>query len=218
MGRRSDHSRAELEELILAAGEAHLAEAGFASFSAREVAKRVGYSVGTIYNLFGSYDRLILAINARTLRAWAEFLRTRLEAGCEDRLATLVDGYFDFAAANRNRWLALYDHRMGSESTLPDDFLQAFEALVALLRGEVAAARPQAPTEEVGALTGSMVAIAHGHCMFALNGTHALFGEWEPREAALARIREALASPADQPPRQPLQVRPAGSRPAARDR
>lgn len=193
MGRRSDHSRAELEELILSAGEAHLAEAGFAGFSAREVAKRVGYSVGTIYNLFGSYDRLILAINARTLRAWAGFLRERLAGGDEDRLAALVGGYFDFAAENRNRWMALYDHRMGGEANLPDDFLAAFEALVALIRAEVAAARAEASPEEVGALTGSLVAIAHGHCMFALNGTHALFGDWNPREAALARVREALA-------------------------
>ncbi len=193
MGRRSDHSRAELEELILGAGEAHLAQAGFAGFSAREVAKRVGYSVGTIYNLFGSYDRLILAINARTLREWAAFLRGRLARGGEDRLAALVGGYFDFAAENRNRWMALYDHRMGDEERLPDDFLAAFEALVALMRSEVAAARAAASANEVAALTGSLVAIAHGHCMFALNGTHALFGEWSPREAALARIREALA-------------------------
>ena len=192
MGRRSDHSRTELEELILQAGEAHLAQVGFPGFSAREVAKRVGYSIGTIYNVFGSYDRLILAINARTLRAWTDFLHTRLEQAPDDRLATLVHGYFDFAAQNRNRWMALYDHRMGGESELPDQFLAAFAALVALIQAEVAAARPNAPDDEVGALTGSLVAIAHGHCMFVLNGTHALFGEWAPREAALDRIREAL--------------------------
>jgi hypothetical protein len=48
MGRRSDHSRAELEALILAEGHALMAEAGYARFSAREVAKRVGYSIGTL--------------------------------------------------------------------------------------------------------------------------------------------------------------------------
>lgn len=193
MGRRSDHSRAELEELILRAGEAHLAEAGFPGFSAREVAKRVGYSIGTIYNVFGSYDRLILAINARTLRAWAGFLEERLQREPGDRLAALVHGYFAFAAENRNLWMALYDHRMGGESELPEEFVAAFAALIALIQAEVAAARDNASAEEIGALTGSLVAIAHGHCMFALNGTHALFGEWAPREAALARIREALA-------------------------
>jgi AcrR family transcriptional regulator len=192
MGRRSDHSRAELEELILAAGEAHLAEAGFAGFSAREVAKRIGYSIGTIYNVFGNYDRLVLAINARTLRAWAAFLGARLEAAGEDRIATLVHGYFDFAAENRNRWMALYDHRMADKVPLPEDFTAAFTALIALLQAEVAAERFGRPDAENLAMTGSLVAIAHGHCMFELNGTYEMFGSWSPREAALARIREAL--------------------------
>jgi AcrR family transcriptional regulator len=193
MGRRSDHSRAELEELILAAGEVHLAQAGYADFSAREVAKRVGYSIGTIYNLFGSFDRLVLAINGRTLRAWTAFMAARLDAAPRDRLAALVSGYFDFAAQNRNRWMALYDHRMEGEVELPDWFLEAFESLISLLQGEVAALQPQAGEAQVRVLTGSLAAIAHGHCMFALNGTHTLFGEWSPQQAALLRIRQALA-------------------------
>lgn len=194
MGRRSDHSRAELEELILNAGEAHLAEVGFAAFSAREVAKRVGYSIGTIYNLFGSYDRLVLALNARTLRAWAAFLEERLADGDGDRIATLIHGYFDFAAENRNRWMALYDHRMADKVPLPEDFTAAFGALVTLLQQQVAEVRGGGSDDETLALTGSLVAIAHGHCMFELNGTYEMFGDWRPRQAALARIREALAA------------------------
>jgi AcrR family transcriptional regulator len=193
MGRRSDHSRAELEELILAAGEAHLAEAGYAAFSAREVAKRVGYSIGTIFNLFGSHDRLVLAINGRTLLAWTAFMRARLETQPKDRIGAIVSGYFDFAAENRNRWMALYDHRMAGEFELPQWFLEAFESLIALLQSEVAAERPGDSDEQVRVLTGSFAAIAHGHCMFALNGTHSLFGDWDPQAAALARIRQALA-------------------------
>ena len=194
MGRRSDHSRAELEELILSTGEAHLAEVGFAAFSAREVAKRVGYSIGTIYNLFGSYDRLVIAINARTLRAWTAFLEARLQAEQDDRIATLIHGYFDFAVENRNRWMALYDHRMADKITLPEAFTSAFAALIALLQRQVAAERSGRSDTETLALTGSLVALAHGHCMFELNGTYEMFGEWAPREAALARVREALRS------------------------
>ena len=49
MGRRSDHSREELSRLIIAEGHKHMAEVGFARFSAREVAKRIGYSIGVAY-------------------------------------------------------------------------------------------------------------------------------------------------------------------------
>jgi AcrR family transcriptional regulator len=61
MGRRSDHTRSELTELFVAEGRRQLARTGLAGFSARDVAKRVGYSIGTLYNVFGSYDGLVVA-------------------------------------------------------------------------------------------------------------------------------------------------------------
>ena len=100
MGRRSDHSREELEALILAEGHRLMAETGYARFSAREVAKRIGYSIGTIYNVFGSLDALLLAINSRTFALWAAWLRDKLAVAGEDRIAALVAGYFDFAERN----------------------------------------------------------------------------------------------------------------------
>jgi AcrR family transcriptional regulator len=59
-----------LQELILAEGQRLLAEVGYARFSAREVAKRIGYSIGTIYNVFGSHDALLTALNSRTFVLW----------------------------------------------------------------------------------------------------------------------------------------------------
>ena len=61
MARRSDHSRSELSEIIVEEGHSLMAQSGFAAFSAREVARRIGYSVGTIYNVFDSLDHLIFA-------------------------------------------------------------------------------------------------------------------------------------------------------------
>lgn len=191
MGRRSDHSRAELYELILEAGEAHLAEVGFAGFSAREVAKRIGYSIGTLYNVFGSYDRLVLAISTRTLRLWTAALEARLAAAGDDRIGALVNGYFDFAEANPKRWMALYDHRMPPGEPLSEEFQDAFGALIGLVEREVAAVLGVPVDAVTHALTGSLLAIVHGHCTFALNGTYRTFGG-DPRAAALARIRAAL--------------------------
>jgi AcrR family transcriptional regulator len=117
MGRRSDHTRHELRALLLAEGHKLLAEQGLAKFSGREVAKRAGYSVGTIYNVFGSLDRLILALNSSTFSQWADFLRQRLEQGGPDRIRSLVEGYFDFALAHPKLWSAIYDHRVAKTST-----------------------------------------------------------------------------------------------------
>ena len=195
MGRRSDHSRAELETLILDAGVRLMAEVGFARFSARAVAKRVGYSIGTIYNVFGSHDRLVLAINTRTFALWADDLRERLAAAGKDRLATLVAGYFAFARAHPNRWMAIYDHRLPTTMAMPAADEATRSTLTAIVAGEVVLALGD-KREDAGAvaLTRSLIAVVHGHCHFALTGAWALMGDVDPEAAALARVREAIAA------------------------
>jgi AcrR family transcriptional regulator len=194
MGRRSDHNRAELAELILSEAHTLMAEVGFARFSAREVAKRIGYSIGTIYNVFGSLDRLLLAVNSRTFLAWAAVIRERLDRSGDDRIAALVEGYFDFAEANPQLWMAIYDHRLPPDAPFPEDYFRQRAELTGLVEAEIAAILPPPRAGEAAALARSLVAMVHGHCVFALNGTFALLGETDARGAALARAREALAA------------------------
>ena len=194
MARRSDHSREELEELILAEAHALMAEVGYARFSAREVAKRIGYSVGTIYNLFGSNDRLILAINSRTFLLWAKEVRDLLARDPADRIAVMVEGYFRFAAEHPNLWMAIYDHRLPAGTELPERYRRERGDLTGILQQEIGRVLPGVAADQVAALARSLIATVHGHCLLALNGTFALLGEAHPQEAALARVREALAA------------------------
>ena len=194
MGRRSDHSREELRELFVVAGHQLLADVGFARFSGREVAKRVGYSVGTIYNVFGSLDGLILAINTRTFDHWADHLRARLAGERDDCIRALVEGYFSFAEANPHLWMAIYDHRLPEGMGLgPDDFVRR-RALVDIVQDEITAALgSRAKDVDLATLTRSLVATVHGHCSFALTGSFALMQVEQPLELALARVRDTLA-------------------------
>ncbi len=193
MGRRSDHSRAELEELILSTGVELVAESGLAGFSAREVARRIGYSIGTIHNVFGTADRLIAAINTRSFGLWADLLRERLDAAGEgDRIAVLVEGYFAFACDHSNLWTAIYDHRLPVEVGLTESEQAARGALTEIVTTEVARALGRPVDDEIIALTRSLIATVHGHCAFAVSGAWALMAEAAPEMAALARVREAL--------------------------
>jgi AcrR family transcriptional regulator len=200
MGRRSDHSRAELAEMILAEGHRQMADVGYSRFSAREVAKRIGYSIGTLYNVFGTHDRLVAAINTRTFGLWSAHLRARLERGGGDRIRALVEGYFSFARENPNLWTAIYDHRLPAGASLPEEDDALRGALTEIVAAEVAAALPEALRPKSPRLARSLVAVVHGHCAFALNGSFALMGEEEPVELALERVREALAAASLQPP------------------
>ncbi len=192
MARRSDHSRAQLEALIISAGYAQMAEKGFVRFSAREVAKAIGYTIGTIYNVMDSHDHLILAINGHTFTLWADFMRARLAAAGEDRIAALVEGYFDFASSHKNVWMAIYDHRMPAGEPMPEWYTRQRISLTSLIEAEVLRGLPASAHPHVPALTRSLVATVHGHAFFALNGTFEILGETAPRAAALARVRETL--------------------------
>ncbi|KQM67961.1 TetR family transcriptional regulator [Sphingomonas sp. Leaf17] len=194
MGRRSDHSRQDLETLILAAAAALVAEVGLAGFSAREVARRIGYSIGTIHNVFGTTDRLVTAINTRSFGLWAAYLRERLDlAGDADRIAVLVEGYFGFARSHTHWWTAIYDHRLPPDATLPEADQQARGVLTEIVITEVARALHRPVDDGIATLARSLIATVHGHCAFAVSGAWALMGEAAPETAALARVREALA-------------------------
>jgi AcrR family transcriptional regulator len=194
VARRSDHTREQLEELILAEGQRLLAATGYARFSAREVAKRVGYSIGTIYNVFGSLDRLIAELNSRTFLLWAGALEERLAGSGEDRIAALVAGYFNFARSNPNLWMAIYDHRLPEGEALPPHYAEQRAELTGIVEREIARLLPEEHVHKAAPLARSLVALVHGHCVFALNGTFALLGETDPQGQALARVREALAA------------------------
>lgn len=191
MGRRSDHTREELLALITAAGHAQMADAGFSRFSAREVAKRVGYSIGTIYNVFGSYDRLILAINARTLDLWAAHLSAILDRSIDDRLAALVHGYFSFAQANPRTWSALYDHRLPPDDPMPDWYRAKLARLFGLIEAEIAQALG-GTRERSAELARGLYAAVHGVCSLRINGALAALGVEDAEGLAIGLVHRQI--------------------------
>jgi AcrR family transcriptional regulator len=193
MARRSDHSRPELEALIVAEAHRQMEEVGFARFSAREVAKRIGYSVGTLYNVFGSLNRLLLAVNARTIALWVAAIEARLANASEDRIVALVESYFAFADTHYNAWSAIYDHRSPAGEPLPDWYGEALGSLIGIMIREVETTLPAARRGEAPTLARSLLATVHGHCVFALDGTFTLLGETAPLTLAIARVKEGLA-------------------------
>lgn len=194
MARRSDHSPAELRALLAEAGRGLIEERGFHRFSAREAARRAGYTVGTIYHVFGSLDAYFVAINTLTYGRWTTALDQAL-AECApgaDRIAVLVRAYFAFAQANTHAWQALYDFRHPSDLPLPDADVAERVKLTAIVDREVARALGRDIDADAKRLARSLIATAHGHCDLYLSGNFALMQEVDPLGQAIARVRESL--------------------------
>src|SRR6266508_1569742 len=118
--------RARLRDALVAAAERTITREGLRGLRARAHAEAVGCAVGAIYNAVEDLDELVLLVNARTLAALERELNAA--AGAADkgadaavaRLVRMALAYLDFAAANTQRWRALFDHRLPPGQDVPD--------------------------------------------------------------------------------------------------
>jgi len=118
--------RARLRDALVAAAERTIKREGLRGLRARALAEAVGCAVGAIYNAVEDLDELVLLVNARTLAALERELNAA--AGAADkgadaavaRLVRMALAYLDFAAANTQRWRALFDHRLPPGQDVPD--------------------------------------------------------------------------------------------------
>ncbi|WP_205909041.1 TetR/AcrR family transcriptional regulator [Neorhizobium lilium] len=178
--------------MLISEGHKHMAEVGLTRFSAREVAKRIGYSIGTLYNVFGSYDHFLSAVNTRTFEQWAYEVRNALSDCKGDRIQCLVENYFSFARRNRNLWRAIYEHHVPDDFVMPDEqYIQRGKLTEAVVQ-EVANALPPEKTDMAPRLARSLIATVHGHCTFDLSGSFSLMGLDGAVEMALERVQESL--------------------------
>lgn len=139
MGRRSIHTPDELRELIIAATTEIVEQNGLEGLSAREIAKRVGYSPGTLYNVFENLDDLLLVIEARLLDELARRLTSADSSGSPDeRLRRLAATYFIFTQERPKLWNLLNEHRMPAGREVPDWYQAKIEKLLAPLEEALA--------------------------------------------------------------------------------
>ncbi len=166
MARRSDHSRQELTELALDKSLEIIDEKGLSGFSARAVAERMGYTVGTLYNVFGSYDGLIFRVNARILDAWHAALAAGLHKTKKDKMRYLAYAYLDFAGRHYNRWTTLFEFH--AKSSPPDWYRDRIDRHFRLIE-ETLLARTQDPHQNRRRAKVLWASI-HGICILALGG------------------------------------------------
>lgn len=196
-GRRSDHSRDQLADIIVLEGARIVAEQGVQAVTARELARRIGYSVSTVLNVMGSTEEIVTTVNTRTFSIWADALERRLANDPADRIEALVGAYFDFAASNRLLWMAIFEHKP-TMTGIPEDQASVRARLTGIVVEEVCKALPVPARDRAPALARSLIATVHGHCYYALTGSFALMGEDDPKGAALLRVRESINAAACQ--------------------
>jgi AcrR family transcriptional regulator len=195
MGRRSDHSREEIHQLALQAAEALVAEGGYQALSARKVARRIGYTVGTLYLVFDNLEDLVWQLNGRTLDVLHQRLIDRLSQGASGEVALkqLAFAYIEFAQTQTARWGMLFEYAGGSESDLPEWYQEKLGRVFGLveqaLQGPLAGCDPNTLRRASRVLWASV----HGICLLRIRQRLDLAGGQTTEEMTQMLIEGFLA-------------------------
>jgi AcrR family transcriptional regulator len=164
MGRRSSHTPQQLRELILEAAYAIIEVHGLAGLSAREIARRISYSPGTIYNMFDNLDDVVLRIEARVLDALDERLAAVFQEPHPDRekVKKLAQAYLAFTHEKPKLWNLLFEHHLPAGTELPDWYQQKLEGLLTRVEQALAPLLPHAPEVERKRIARVLWAGVHG--------------------------------------------------------
>ncbi len=121
MARRSDHSRPELTRMALDAAKKIVSEQGLRGLSTRKVADIIGYSPGTLYQLFQDQDELVMRMNAETLTDFARLCEgVDFTQPPEATLADLARCYIADVRERRGLWNAVFEHSLPEGKVQPD--------------------------------------------------------------------------------------------------
>lgn len=131
MGRRSTHKPEQLRQLILDAAQAIIESNGLAGLSAREIARRIEYSPGTIYNMFENLDDVVLHVEARVLDELDRRIAEAMNTGApEDKVIRIAETYLAFTSERPKLWNLLFEHYMPGGVDTPPWYQQKLELLM----------------------------------------------------------------------------------------
>lgn len=132
--------RTKMRDSMVAIASRIVNEEGLAAVQARRISQEAGCAVGTLYNVFGGLDFLIIEANAMTLATLGETLaKANADAANSetpalgDRLLALALGYLKFADANSRAWRAVFEHHMTPGTDVPTWYRERQGGLFALI-------------------------------------------------------------------------------------
>jgi AcrR family transcriptional regulator len=147
----SERRRNKIFESAIAAGNEIARSEGLGGLTARRIARNIGCSVGTLYNVFDSLDTLIIHVNGATFDALYEELNN-IEASNdgETTVNRVVDTYLNFVRENPNSWSVVFDHVWPQSYPLPQWYIDKIRRLLVPLAEALAPLFPSGQEDKIG--------------------------------------------------------------------
>ena len=207
MGRRNEHTRDELRELIVTEAHRLIRRDGVERVGARRLAEAVGYTAGTLYTVFDNLDALFLHVNARSIDALAaacgaarDGSRGGAPGGAADdpdapvrALRAMGLAYVGYAAANEHEFRLMFRPRAAAPPDGAPALGPRIGALFALVDEELGRLAPAASRAERATAARALWSGVHG--VAALGLTDQLYpAHDEGAEAVVGALVERFAA------------------------
>ncbi len=172
MGRRSDHSREEIQAMAINAAANLVETDGFQSLTARKVASSIGYTVGTLYHVFRNFDDLVIHLNAQTIDEMAALIQqqTRKKRNPEVRIRTMAEFYVQYATDHPDRWRLVFEHQAPRGLPTPAQMKERRDVMFEMVAENLRELAPQRKDHEVVHTATALWSGIHGICILALTG------------------------------------------------
>ena len=169
-GRRSDHTREEIQALAIEAATKLVIKEGLVGLSARKIANEIGYNVAMLYHFFNNLDHIILKVNAHTLNQLYEELRQASEKCRNPRscIISLGHTYIDFALQNRNLWNSIFEHSLPDTTPIPNWYQTKVDKMFALVENMIKPLLSDLSARKLEQAAHALWCGVHGICVLAV--------------------------------------------------
>jgi len=186
--------RDEMREKLIMATIDRLDASGISGVHARDLASEIGCAVGTIYNLVGGLDNLILLACARTLEEYriyvANCFSEQKAKGATNLqlLEALSVSYVEFSSLNRLRWQAVFEVNYEEDSDFHKIYTIGQRQLLSFIVDVLKDINADVDETELANIGRALWASVHGITMLAVSNPRGAL----PRDKILTQCNRII--------------------------
>jgi len=171
MVRGTNLDKEEIRKKILSTVKEMIVNDGYKNLNARAIAAEVGCAVGSLYNIFGSLDDMILSVNSRTLDILFAELEDSIRAHESAKIAIeqFATGYVSFAHENEHLWSALFEYTYPEDKEMPRWYIKKIDRIFTLAK-DIMLPIFDSDDEKADMVAKVIWAGLHGICSLSISG------------------------------------------------
>ena len=157
--------------MILEAARNIVETQGYQALTVRAVTSRVGYTAGTLYQIFDNLEALLAAVNAETVAELGDSIvaQTRDIKDPKARLRKMSHRYVDFAFAHPDRWRLAFEQIAPDGGDRPEIITRETGAVFDCVNRLLAQAAPRLSPNRLKNGAAAFWSSVHGVCHLALS-------------------------------------------------